>query len=115
MMMTNPWNDIDKAFAPMFTETVSVSGKRKDNKSFKTNVEVCIFTDNTSDVISDSALDSDSESILVSFKRDDWQFVNSLKRGDVIERVEWPDSKYVVQDVLKDMVMGYVVKAKLIK
>lgn len=111
--MTNPWKDTDKAFLPMFTETIAVSGSRKDNKSFKTNVEVCIFTDNTSDVISDTALDSDSESVLVSFKRDDWQFVNSLKRGDVIERVDLFGQKYAVQNVVKDATMGYVVKAKL--
>lgn len=112
-MMKSPWIDNAEAFAPMFTESIVVSGKRND-KSFRQTIDTTVFVDMTGDSLDDSTVDTDREDIDIVFNQDDWAFVQKLKRGDVVERTMFNGIKYKIQEVKHDNVMGWVVKARSI-
>lgn len=111
--MKSPWTDNDKAFAPMFTESVIISGKR-GQEVFKQTIEAAIFLDMTGDALADNTIDTDREDINVVFDKKDWAFVQKLLRGDLIERTMMNGLNYKIQDVKHDSLMGWVVKARSI-
>lgn len=117
MNKNNPWMIDADGFDVMYDETITVSGQRKDVEvfEFQTSVQVCIFTDNTDDSFSDDMMDTETESIHIAFRKNDWQFAKSLKRGDVIVRSQFCEKKYVVQSVKQDCLLGYVVIARSCK
>lgn len=112
-MMKSPWIDNDKAFAPMFTESIVISCKRS-NKTIKQTIEAAVFVDMTGDAISDNTLDTDREDIGIVCRKEDWAFVQKLLRGDSIERTEVNGVKYSVKEVKHDSIMGWVITARSI-
>jgi len=111
--MKSPWIDNDKAFAPMFTESIVISCKRS-NKTIKQTIEAAVFVDMTGDAISDNTLDTDREDIDIVCRKEDWAFVQKLLRGDSIERTEVNGVKYSVKEVKHDSIMGWVITARSI-
>lgn len=55
--MTSPWKDNDVAFAPMFDESVVISGTRPTG-NFKQTIRVAFFVDFTGDPMSDETMDT---------------------------------------------------------
>lgn len=110
-MMKSPWTDNDKAFAPMFTESIIVSGQRGQD-TFRQTIETAIFVDMTGDALAESNVDTDREDINVVFNQKDYAFVQKLLRGDLIERTMMNGIKYKIQEVKHDSLMGWVVKAR---
>lgn len=110
--MKNPWENIDKAFQPMFNEPVKVISKR-DSKTVEQTVVCCVFSSSTGEPLTDDSLETDRVDLDFVFKRQDWKFINTLKRGDKIQRVGlFKKPEYVVMTVVEDDVMGLVVKAR---
>lgn len=104
--MTNPWDNDNKAFEPMFFECVSIIGKR-ENETIKQTMNVSIFSE-----VYDSPLSEiDSETIVLDFVvlKENWPLVHTIRRGDTVLR---NDSKYKVQQVIKDELLGWVIKAR---
>ena len=57
-MMVNPWDNIEKAFEQMFTESIVI-----EHNAEKQTIEAAVFIDNTGDSLVDDALDTDREDI----------------------------------------------------
>lgn len=110
-MMKSPWIDNDKAFAPMFTESIVISGKR-GNKTFRQTIEAAIFVDMTGDALTDDAIDTDREDINIVCRKKDYAFVQKLVRGDLIERTAYNGIKYAIKEIKNDSVMGLVINAR---
>lgn len=110
--MRSPWEETDKAFEPMHTETVVFVCKRKGDADMRQAVDVAVFADGTGDVLSEGQMDTDRQDILVSCKRKDWSYVRSIRRGDIIKRVNFGFRQYAVQSVDEDDVMGFVIRAR---
>lgn len=106
--MKNPWKDIsDAAFAPMFDEKAAV--KTPDGKA--TSFEVAVFTDGTADPLADDMMDTDREDVTFAFKRKDWPFVQTLKRGAIVTRCGCGKT-YSVSEAKLDNCLGWVVTAR---
>ena len=112
-MNNSPWKDSDKAYAPMFTESIVISGTREDG-TFKQTIQAAVFIDMTADAISDEAIDTDRENINICCNQKDYAFVQKLLRGDTIERPEINGVKYKIKSVKHDDVMGLVIQARSI-
>lgn len=109
--MKSPFRHIDSAFDVFYDETILV--ECKDGK--KQTLDVCVFTDNTGDVLAQDMIDTDREDISIVVKREDWQFLGNVGIQDTITRfVNNKCVKYKVSDVLDDYLMGKVVKARSI-
>lgn len=109
----SPWENIDNAFVPMYNECVVVKfarGERKYNQTLK----CCVFIDNTDVSFDDSTIDTKMEQIIVQIRKEDYAFVKQLRRGDTIERPEMNGKKYKVEEVVKDGLMDWVIKARSI-
>ena len=107
--MKSPFNNFDKAFDAMFTETVMVSFTR-NNVENKQSIKVNIFLDNTEMPIDDNVMDSNIEQILLIIKQKDWAFCKTLARGDTITRNN--GKQYGVMSVNDDELMGLVITAR---
>lgn len=110
MQMKSPWTDNDKAYSPMFTESVVISGTRGQD-SFRQTIEAAVFVDNTGDALAEN-IDTDREDIDIVFDMKDWAFVQKLLRGDTVERTTLNGVRYRIQEVKRDFLMGWVVKAR---
>lgn len=109
----SPWGDIDNAFAPMYNECVIVSFSRQDRK-YNLTLKCCVFVDNTDVSFDDSTIDTKMEQIIVQIRKDDWAYVKQLRRGDTLERPELNGKKYKVEEVTKDGLMDWIVRARSI-
>ena len=110
--MKSPWENIDKAFEPMFQEPVLVTCKR-NNKTIEQTILCSVFSSTTGEPLVDDSLETDRVDLDFVFKRQDWKFINTLKRGDSIQRVGlFKKPEYAVMSVVEDDVMGLVVKAR---
>ena len=106
--MKSPWKDIsDSAFEPMFDEYVSI--KTPDGKS--TSLVVSMFTDGMSDTLTEDMMDTNREDVTFVFKKQDWPFVQTLKRGAVVIRCSC-DKSYSVSEAKLDNCFGWVVTAR---
>lgn len=110
MQMKSPWTDNDKAYSPMFTESVVISGTR-GQEGFRQTIEAAVFVDNTGDALAEN-IDTDREDIDIVFDMKDWAFVQKLLRGDTVERTTLNGVRYRIQEVKRDFLMGWVVKAR---
>lgn len=106
-MTNSPWKDFDEAFEPMFDESVSV--KTKDGK--KTTLRVSVFTDGTADPLAADMMDTDREDVVFMFKKADWPFVKTLKRGATVTRCSY-GKEYAVSEAKLDNCFGWVVTAR---
>lgn len=111
MQMKSPWTDNDKAYSPMFTESVVISGTRGQD-SFRQTIEAAVFVDNTGDALTDDAIDTDREDIDIVCRRKDYAFVQKLVRGDLVERTAYNGIRYAIKEIKNDAVMGLVISAR---
>lgn len=91
----------------MFDEHVSI--ETPDGK--KTTFEVAVFTDGIADPLTDDMMDTDREDVTFVFKKQDWPFVKTLKRGAVVTRCSC-DKSYSVSEAKLDNCFGWVVTAR---
>lgn len=107
--MINPWTD-NKAFAPMYDEDISIKGER-ENLSINTSMKVICFSDMTGDPLSESAISSDREDVVMSIEPLFWKYVEKIQRGDTIFR-PFNNKTYKVQNVIHDYGLGWIIKAR---
>lgn len=109
--MESPWDNNDKAFDPMYTETISVKGSRRNGIDVNQNLCCVIYTDETGDPFSSQTVETTREDISISFKKTDWAYVQQIQRGDTLYR-PMNDKSYKVKEVKKDVAMGWIIKAR---
>lgn len=110
--MESPWNDTDKAFEPMYTEKISVNGKRDGGvERVNQSIDCVIYTDETGDPFSSESVDTTREDIVISFKERDWSYVQRVQRGDSVYR-PMNNRRYAVTSVKRDIAMGWIIKAR---
>lgn len=111
--MKSPFENIEKAFEPFYNDEIVVETKGGERQT----VRAFLATDNTADTLDENMMESNQEAIQITFPREVWPYVGSLKRGDRIiktDKVTNQEREYVVQDVLMDFALGFVVKARSI-
>ena len=111
MEMKSPWIDIDNAFDQMFDEDIIVKYKR-DGEPCSRTMRVYVTTGITSDTMTDELIDSQSQTISIVSRQEDYAFVMKLKRGDVIVRPMCLNKIYTVEEVKYDELMHLIVIAK---
>lgn len=108
MMTASPFDNIDIAFLPFFSDSFSVT--TKDGK--KTTLHVSLFTDYTDEPITDSAFDADRKRVSLVCLERDWPWVkDNLARGDTIVDAKTL-RKYSVTEVEDDPAIGKIVHAR---
>ena len=107
----NPWNDIDSAFDPMFDEEIVVKFTRNGEPCSRT-LKVYVVSGATSDSMSEDIIDAQGDTIDVIARKEDCEFVSTLKRGDVVVRPMFYDRTYAVEEVKYDELMHLVVRAR---
>lgn len=105
--MGSIWNIDDRAFDPMYEESVIV---RHD--AGEQTLRVIVYSDMTGEPISEDAIDTDREDITISCRKRDWAFVQSLTRGDKVVRSATNGKTYAVKEAKFDAVMGWVIAAR---
>ena len=111
MEMKSPWSDIDKAFDQMFDEDIIVKYKR-DGEPCSQTMRVYVTTGITSDTMTDELIDSQSQTINIVSRKNDYSFFLKLKRGDIIIRPMFFNKSYTVEEVKYDETMHLIVIAK---
>ena len=111
-MSKSPFQNIEAAFTPMYEESVVIRGTRPDNKSFAQTISAAIFLSMMGDSISEDTMDTDREDIDIVCRERDWAFVQTLRRGDEVERTTYNGVKYSIQEVKRDQTMGWVISAR---
>lgn len=106
--MNSPWDNIDAAFDAFYDQHIAVEAKRPDS-TLRQTLKVVVFNSMTGDVVSDEAIDTERRDIDISFKRGDWGFASSLRRGD---SVKYGKRKYKVLSVEEDDMFGVVAHAR---
>lgn len=106
----NPWEGNDKAFEPMFTESVSVHGARGDSE-INCTVKAVVFTDCTGVAFGSDSVNTDREDITVSVAPGSWGYVKKIRRGDTVFR-PFNAKRYRVSDVKNDIAVGWVITAR---
>lgn len=109
MKSTSPWSDIN-AFEPMFDEAVIVTAER-ERETLRQTIYCCVFSDCTGETLYEGSVDTDRQDIQVVCNERDWKFAQSLQTGDKLERPS-TGMKYVVSNVRKDAVLGWVIAAR---
>lgn len=108
--MTNPFENIEKAFEPFYSEDVVVKCKDGDQHS----VKAFIMTDNTTDPDEDF-LDTDVEVLnFIIDKCCKCDFLYKVQRGDTVMRYI-NNKQYAVANVVEDFALGIIIKAKQMK
>ena len=109
--MRSPWNIDDRAFEPMYDESVII--RHKDGgKTDEQTIKCIVYSDSTGEPLSGDAMDTDREEINISCRKKDWAFVKSLKRGDKVIRTATNGKTYAVREAKYDAVMGWVLAAR---
>lgn len=106
-MSESPWKNADNAFELMYDESIVVK-----HGGEKATVNVCVFTDNTGEALTDDAIDTTREDIKVVCKLEDWPYMSKLIRGDTIERTAYNGMKYKVSESVFDALMGWCIIAR---
>lgn len=107
--MKSPWTGNEKAFDPMFDESVTIHGNR-DGVEFRQTIATSIFQDITGDSLTEDTIDTDREDVNAVCRQEDYAFVHSLRRGDFLERGS--GKKYKVKEIKNDSIMGLVITAR---
>lgn len=107
--MKNPYDlkDFDRAFDPMFTDEIVV----ETSKGSQT-LKCVVFTDNTSDVLTNDMIDSDIEEISINIRKEDWWVMDEIEVGDSISR---NNQQYKVTNVVDDFALGKVIKVRSVQ
>lgn len=106
--MRSPFTNIDKAFAPFYTDFFSV--KTKDGK--KTTLRTCLFQNMTGEPFSEDAMETDRQDIMLICKEEDWPWVKkNVSRGDLIQS-DSSGKKYRVSEVEDDFGVGKMIRAR---
>ena len=101
----SPWDEIDSAFDPMFSESLAI-----DHGGKKTTLRAAVFVSGTGDTLTDSTMETEREDITIVVRQDDWPFIQSLVRGDRITR---PDGRrYNLSSVECDDLLGWCLIAR---
>lgn len=107
-MMTSPFDNIDIAFLPFFSDSFSVV--TKDGK--KTTLHVCLFTDMTEQPLSEGAFETERKAVSLVCLERDWPWVQkNISRGDEIVDAKTL-RKYSVTEVEDDPAIGKIVHAR---
>lgn len=75
-------------------------------------LKVVIFTDNTGEVLSPDLVSTDRVDICIGLRKCDWHYLDDLKIGDVIERIDFGKQKFAVNAVVDDFLIGKIVRAR---
>jgi len=79
--MKSPFDDIDKAFLPFYSDAFAVT--TKDGR--KTTLHVCVFTDMTEEPLSEGAFETERAGASLVCREEDWPWVKgNLARGDIV-------------------------------
>ena len=106
--MNSPFDDIDKAFLPFFTDAFAVT--TKDGK--KTTLHVCLFTDMTEQPLSEGAFETERKAVSLVCSEDDWPWVkDNLARGDTVVDTK-SLRKYSVTSIDDDPAIGKMIHAR---
>ena len=105
--MKNPWKSSDEAFCPMFDEKVAIKTPDGDAITF----EAAVFMDGMADPLAADMMDTDREDVVFMFKKADWPFVKTLKRGATVTRCSY-GKEYAVSEAKLDNCFGWVVTAR---
>ena len=111
MMMDNPdttsspWDSCADAFAPMYNEPISIT-----HGGQRTTLRAAVFLAGTGDALVDEAMDTEREDITIVVAQTDWPYIQSLVRGDSVER---PSGKrYRISAVECDEILGWCILAR---
>lgn len=104
--MHNPWDDIEEAFEPMFTDAIAV-----DSAANRQTLQVIVFNDGSADVVSPDLAATDIERIQVVVRRGDWAGVELMKVGDRFEVLS-TGKKYAIDSVDHDRTLGITLHAR---
>ena len=107
--MKSPWDINDRAFEPMYEESVVIRHGTDEQ-----TISCIVYSDMTGEPVTDSAMDTEREDINISCRKNDWAFVQALRRGDKVIRTATNGKTYTVQSVKYDSVMGWVIAARSI-
>lgn len=105
--MKTPWNINDRAFEPMYEESVVIRHGTDEQ-----TINCIVYSDMTGEPVTDAAIDTEREDINISCRKHDWTFIQSLKRGDKVIRTATNGKTYTVQSVKYDSIMGWVITAR---
>lgn len=109
MMATNkpssPFSCVDEAFEPFYDETVSIVSSGRS-----TSVACCVFYNGTDDLILDSSVETERGSLQLVFRREDWNFAESLKAGDLVFLK--CGKKYSIRSISQDADLGWKAVAR---
>lgn len=108
--MNNPWTNNDSAFDAMFTEEISLTGKR-ENLDINTTIKCVVFTDTTGDPFASDTINTEREDITISVQPEFFGYVQKLKRGDLIFR-PFNSKNYKVIEMKNDVAIGWIIKAR---
>lgn len=108
-MTKSPFDNIEKAFEPMYLDRVQIELKRQEG------VERIVMTCCVGEVVEGDVLNGDSVStsrldIRLMFKPCDRRLVDRLQIGDVVTLVD--GSRYAISDIGKDLTFGVVAQAR---
>ena len=110
--MNSPWDISEKAFEPMFDESVIISCTRNGQETSQT-VKCFVATAATGEPYTEDMIDTARVDMSFSFARKDWAFIQTVRRGDKVTRCGLLKKlSYIVQDVTEDDVMGLVITAR---
>lgn len=106
--MKSPFEDIDKAFLPFYTDAVAV--KTADGRL--TTLHVSVFQDATGDPLSEGAMETDRRDLAIVCLERDWPWVKrNVKRGDELTHAA-TGRRYKVSEVEDDFAVGKVIRAR---
>lgn len=104
---TDPWK-LEDAFDPMFNEDIEIyiGGTR-------VTVKCAIFVDSNGEVLSDDMLDTDRRDINIFIRQRDWVLLKNVNVNDIVRRTVGGNVvEYAVSELVDDMAMGKIIKAR---
>ena len=108
--MNNPWKNNDLAFDAMFTEEISITGKR-ENLDINTTLKCVVFVDMTGDPFASDSINTEREDITISVQPKDYGYLEKIKRGDLIFR-PFNSKNYKVTEMKNDVAIGLIIRAR---
>lgn len=96
--MSNPFEDTDEAFVPMFLDTVEMSGTRKNGVTFRTSMKACVFPPERCEPFSDTQEDSKLMRVSAYVRKagrghDGWGMAFAPQTGDTLRLTDGTDWK----------------------
>ncbi len=105
--MINPFENVDAAFEPFFTDAYKITTKQGKTATLNT----CKFDNATLEPLADGAMESEIHGISLAIRRDDWPWVrDNIARGDTVQNTR--GKKYRVAEIIDDEAMGLLIQAR---